>query len=179
MMLNDKHQKFIAEYIIDLNATQAAKRAGYSDKTAYSQGQRLLKHAEIQAALTKELKSREKRTEVTQDRVLLEIARLAFQDPRKAFTESGSLKPIKEWPDEVAAAISSIEVNAIKGEDGLLVGEVQKVRFWDKPKNLELAGRHLQMFTDKLNVSGQISIPQLLDELKNRADEAAEKCRRK
>ena len=80
MPLNERQKRFCDEYLIDLNATQAAIRAGYSPKTAYSLGQRLLKKVDIQEYLQKRLKNREERTEVTQDRVLKELAKVAFHE---------------------------------------------------------------------------------------------------
>lgn len=158
MSLNDKQARFAEEYIIDLNATLAAQRAGYSEKTAYSQGQRLLKHVEISSAITKAMSARENRTEISQDRVLLEIARLAFSDPRKAFTESGDLKSIKDWPDEVAASISSIKISQVPFGDGESY-EVKEVKFWDKTKSLDMAGRHLGLYNDKISIGGQKDNP--------------------
>lgn len=156
MALNAKQQAFCDEYIIDFNATQAAIRAGYSEKTSYSHGQRLLNDVEIQKEISKKQIERSKRTEITQDRVLLEIARLAFNDPRKAFDDNNALLPVKQWPDEVAAAISSIKTKEITDSEGNVVGISQEVKFWDKSKNLDLAARHLGMLNDKLELGGSI-----------------------
>lgn len=156
MALNAKQQAFCDEYIIDFNATQAAIRAGYSEKTSYSHGQRLLNDVEIQKAISKNQIERSKRTEITQDRVLLEIARLAFNDPRKVFDDNNALLPVKQWPDEVAAAISSIKTKEITDSEGNTVGISQEVKFWDKSKNLDLAARHLGMLNDKLELGGNI-----------------------
>lgn len=84
MALNAKQRRFLDEYLIDLNATQAAIRAGYSAKTASSQGERLLRNVEVQALLTERMKAREKRTEITQDKVLAELAKIGFADIRRA-----------------------------------------------------------------------------------------------
>ena len=157
--LNEMQAKFAAEYIIDFNATKAAERAGYSKKSAGSQGHDLLKIPEIQQAIAKEQKKREKRTNITQDRVLLEIARLAFSDMRQAFNEDGVLKGVHEWPDDVAAAISSIKVVENTDKDGTVIGQTKEVKFWDKPKNLELLGKHLRMFIDRVAVGGDEDLP--------------------
>ena len=157
MALEDRQQAFCQEYIIDFNATQAAIRAGYSKKTANEQASRLLTNVNIQAEVQRQIEIRSKRTEVTQDRVLLEIARLAFNDPRKAFDDAGNLLPVQQWPDEVAAAISSIKVTEIKSnseEDTR--SYLNEIKFWDKGKQIELAGRHLAMFTDNVKQSGEI-----------------------
>jgi phage terminase small subunit len=155
--LNERHAKFVKEYLLDLNATQAAIRAGYSAKTAVKVASRLLTYVDIQEAINEQVKKRSQRTEVSQDRVLLEIARLAFNDPRKAFDENSAVLPVKQWPDEVAACISSIKVQEII-VDGVVIGTTKEIKFWDKSKNLELAGRHLKMFTDKMEHSGDVII---------------------
>jgi phage terminase small subunit len=82
MALNEKQARFCEEYIVDLNATQAAIRAGYSEKTAYSQGQRLLKDVEAQARVAELIAARSKRTEITADRVLQELASIGFANKR-------------------------------------------------------------------------------------------------
>jgi phage terminase small subunit len=78
MPLNEKQKRFVKEYLVDLNATQAAIRAGYSKKTAGSQGQRLLKNVEIQTAIQASATRRAQRTEITADRVVEELATVAF-----------------------------------------------------------------------------------------------------
>jgi phage terminase small subunit len=98
-----------------------------------------------------------RRVEVDQDRILLEIARLALNDPRRAFDTNGALLPIQDWPDEVAAAVSTIKVNEIRDPDGNVVGETKEIKFWDKGKQLELAARHLGMLNDKLELSTPVS----------------------
>ena len=82
--LNAKQARFVSEYLIDLNATQAAIRAGYSARTAHSQGPRLLDHVGVQAAIKAAQARRERRTEITQDRVLQELGKIGFSDIRQA-----------------------------------------------------------------------------------------------
>jgi phage terminase small subunit len=164
--LTNKQKAFCEEYLIDFNGTQAAIRAGYSEKTARQQAEQLLSKLDIQQCVKKLQQDRSKRTEVTQDRVLLEIARLAFNDPRKAFDEYGELLPVQQWPDEVAAAISSIKVTEMKSGDDEVVTQLKEVKFWDKGKQIELAAKHLGMFTDKLHVTGNITLEDLLQDAK-------------
>jgi phage terminase small subunit len=171
MSLNDRQRVFVDEYIIDFNGTQAAIRAGYSQKTANEQAARLLADVSIQAAIAERINDRSKRTEITQDRVLLEIARLAFNDPRKAFDEDGNLLPVKQWPDDVAAAISSIKVTEQRIDndgDEIIASQIKEIKFWDKGKQIELAGKHLAMFTEKLNVSGKLSLEEMLNGLNDK-----------
>ena len=123
MALNDKQQRFVDEYLKDLNATQAAIRAGYSAKTAYAIAEKLLRKVEIQQAVQDAKKARSERTEINQDRVLQELARLAFFDPRKMFHGDGSPKAIHELDDDTAAAVSGLNV----------VVEHRKFRGWHRP----------------------------------------------
>lgn len=150
-MLKPKQLRFIEEYLIDLNATQAAIRAGYSKKTAYSIADENLKKPEIQAEIKRRQEELLRKSNITQDRVRLEIARLAFNDPRAVFDEKGNLLPVKEWSSDTAAAISSIEVTELIDNSGKVIGQTKKIKFWDKGKQLELASKHLGMLTDNVN----------------------------
>ena len=164
MALTAKQRRFVQEYIVDLNATEAAKRAGYSERTAYSQGQRLLKNAEVQTAIGKAQTVREKRTGITADRVLKELARIGLSDIRQLFDSDGRLLRPEEWPDAAAAAVASIEVvtrNVGEGE----VEHVAKIRAWDKPRALEMAGKHLGMFVERREVTGKDGGPIEIAEL--------------
>ena len=136
---------FVQEYLIDLNATQAAIRAGYSAKTAEQQGYQLLQKPSVQAAIAARQKEREQRTAVAADRVLLEAARLALFDPRKLFNDDGSPKEITELDDDTAAAVAGIEVVEQfegSGKDRVFVGYLKKYRIADKNSALEKLFRH-------------------------------------
>ena len=135
--LNDRQRRFAAEYLKDLNAKQAAIRAGYSAKTADRIGSRLLSHVEVAAAIASGQAKRADRLQIDSDRVLAELARSAFADPAGAFTETGAIRPIHDMPEDVRRAISSYEIDA----DGAV-----KVKFWSKPQTLEALGRHLKLF---------------------------------
>ena len=151
MSLNDKQRRFVDEYLLDLNATQAAIRAGYSVKTAGQQGERLLKNVEIQKMIKERMSDREQRTEITQDRVLQELAKLAFLDVRKAFNSDGTLKGITELDDDTAAAVAGLDVIEMNSEEGKTCC-LKKIKLSDKRAALELIARHLGMFNDKLNL---------------------------
>jgi phage terminase small subunit len=143
--LPPKQQRFIEEYLIDLNATQAAIRAGYSEKSAYAKGCEL--KVQLSSIIAEAQEARSERTEITQDRVLQEEACLAFSDPRKFYDQEGNLLAPHELPEEVARSIASFEVIALKGG-----GTTYKYRTWDKGKSLERIGRHLGIFNDKLKL---------------------------
>lgn len=156
MALTVKQARFVDEYLIDLNATQAAIRAKYSARTANEQGARLLAKASIQDYLSKRMKARSDRTEITQERVLKEFARLAFFDPRKLLNEDGSPKPLNELDDDTAAVISGLDLECINAGD-VTIGTVRKYKIADKKGALDSVARHLGMFNDKLNVNHTFS----------------------
>lgn len=147
MALSDKRQRFVEEYLVDLNATKAAERAGYSKKTANEQGARLLANVSVRDAIEKMKAERAGRVGITLDRVILELSRLAIVDPRGLYDETtGKLKPPKDWTDDQAAAISSIETLEEfegRGEDRHFVGMTQKVRLWPKGDALKTLLHHL------------------------------------
>lgn len=149
--LNDRQRRFCDEYLKDLNATQAAIRSGYSVKTAGQIGERLLRNVEVAKYLKERMAHREKRTEITQDRVLQEYARIGFFDPRKLFDETGRPLPIGLLDDDTAAVISGVDVATIgNAEQG--VGEILKLKLADKKGALDSIARHLGMFNDKLDL---------------------------
>lgn len=171
--LTPKQEAFCREYLIDLNGTQAAIRAGYSVKGAHVQAAQLLSNPKVQVFANQLKTERAQRTEITADRVLLEIGRLAFADIRSVFDESGRLLPVHMLPPEVAASIASIEVvtSKVPGGDPVDVEHTAKIKFWDKRGSLELLGRHLKMFTDKLEVEVGDSLAARLERV--RASRAA------
>lgn len=155
--LPPKQRRFVEEYLVDLNATEAAKRAGYSAKTAYSIGHEILKKPEAAAEITRLMAERSQRTQVTADRVLKEIARLAFSDVRKLFRPDGALRPMSELDDDTAAALASVEVSEEfegRGEERELSGFLKKVKVWDKNSALDKLCRHLNLYKDTVTVEG-------------------------
>lgn len=155
--LNDKQRQFCAEYLIDLNGAAAARRAGYSEKTARTIAQELLVKPECVAVIQSLMAERAQRTQVTADNVITELAKIGFADIRKLFAGDGTLLPVYEWPDGMAAAVSSVEVDALfegAGIERKQIGVTQKVKLWDKPKSLELLGRHLKLWVERIEASG-------------------------
>lgn len=158
--LNERQALFALEYIVDLNATQAAIRAGYSEDTAGSQGHDLLKKPEIQAAIQKAMDVRAERVGITADRVMVELGRMGFADVRQIFTASGQLRDIATLPDEVAAAVQQVEVvtklsTDVDEEGNREVEYVHKIKLADKKGSLELLGKHLKLFGDRIEVTGK------------------------
>jgi len=153
--LTPKQALFVKEYIVDFNATRAAKAAGYSPKTAFTIGVENLKKPLIQALLAKEIKKRADRIEITQDRVLTEYAKLAFLDPRKFYKKNGDLIPIHELPAEVAAALTGMDVQTIFTKDGDMMGDLKKIKFADKKPALDSVAKHLGMFIERHELTGK------------------------
>jgi len=149
--LTPKQETFVREYLIDLNSTQAAIRAGYSAKTADRIGPELLGKTCVADAIQAGMDKRAAKTGITAERVLNEIAKLAFFDPRKMFDDAGEPIHVSQLDDDTAAAIAGLEV-VTKGNDEIGYASVMKVKLADKSKNLELLGRHLKLFTDKSEV---------------------------
>lgn len=176
--LSPNQQRFVDEYLVDLNATQAAIRAGYSAKTAEQQGPRLLGNAGVRAAIDARVAKRSERVEVKADDVLRELLRLGMSDPAGAFDDAGNLLPIRQMPLEVRRAIAGVEVR--KDENGAVI---TKVKWWDKTKGLDLLGRHLRLFVDRTEVTGSDGGPlavtdavtkEVLEHLKKLAAEVPE-----
>jgi phage terminase small subunit len=176
--MNEKQATFAREYIIDLNATQAAIRAGYAENTAYSQGQRLLKHVEVAKAIELGMEDRARRTGITQDRVLQELAKIGFSDIRKALTPDGNVQSPHDWDDDTAAAIASFEVVASKSADGSSVTEhVHKFKTWDKLGALDKLARHVNLYAadpTAANVTVNVGVSPS-DELQRYIDGIAER----
>lgn len=155
--LNPRQAVFCAEYITDFNATQAAIRAGYASKYAARVAYKMLLQPHIQEAVNREITARAKRTHITQDRVLRELAAVAFFDPRKLFAPDGSPLPINELDDATAAALGGLDVQEVfegTGENRVFVGYVKKYKVTDKNAALGNAMKHLGMLKESLALSG-------------------------
>lgn len=129
---------FVAAYLANGgNATEAAKSAGFSEKTACSQGSRLLRNVEVAAAVTAAQVKLQHKHHLTADRVLQELARITFFDPRKLYNPDGTLKKLHDLDDDTAAAIASVELEG---------GVISKLKGWDKNSAIEKAMRTLGQF---------------------------------
>lgn len=164
--MTKKQKIFADEYLIDLNATRAYKVAYPSvknDETAASAAARLLRNVKVVAYIQERMQERQKRTEITQDRVLQELAAIAFAKATDyAEVKDGKviIKDTKKLDEQQIRAISGIK----EGKFGI------EVKLGDKEKALELLGRHLGMFKDKLEVSG-------LEEEKKKLEDILEQLR--
>jgi phage terminase small subunit len=155
-----KQAAFIEEHAVDMNATQAAIRAGYSAKTAGWIGPQLLAKTHIAAAIAEKRADRSIRTEITADRVLQELARTAFHDPLSAFDAQGKLLPLHEI-DPATRSAMMIEITEGFDGDGNPV-TTRKTKFKDRDAALDKLCRNLGLFQDKLKISGDSENPLLV-----------------
>lgn len=175
--LTEKQARFCEEYLLDLNATQAAIRAGYSPDTAYSIGHEILKKPETQSVLDQMRAERSKATKIDAAWLLERLAAEASADVRDLYDEHGAVKPIDEWPLIFRQGlIQSIEVeeeydevddpdDEFRDPDDLrkrkkirkAVGRVVKFKLDSRVKRLELIGRHIgvKAFSDRMEVTGK------------------------
>jgi phage terminase small subunit len=147
--LNEKQQRFVDEYLIDLNATQAAIRAGYSAKTADVQGSRMLGNVKVQQAIAEQMAERSKRTGINQDRVVLELAKIALVKMTDIVDDEGRIR--SDAAEDDLACIESVKYKSSESDTGSSVEREVKVA--SKLKALELLGKHLGMWNDKLDVN--------------------------
>jgi phage terminase small subunit len=153
MALTAKQKIFADEYLIDLNATRAYK-AAYprvkNNETAAANSSRMLRNAKVEDYIQKRMKDREKRTEITQDMVLKELAKIGFANITDYVTIEGpyvKVKQTEDIPSEKIGAIAGIK----EGANGI------EIKLNDKGKALELIGRHLGMWKDKMELSGEVN----------------------
>lgn len=153
MALTKKQKLFVEEYLIDLNATQAAIRAGYSPDSARQSGSDNMNNPYIRTYIDKTMAERSRRTGVNADRVVMELAKIAFVNAADVIdTDDATLKD--DAAPEDTAAIQSVKVKTFPTKDG--EGVEREIKMADKLKALELLGKHLGMFKDKLELSGSL-----------------------
>ena len=149
--LTAKQQRFCDEYLIDLNATQAAIRAGYSPRTAEQAASRLLTIVKVSDEIAREMAERSKRTGINQDRVVKELAKLAFVNIADVVDLENETVRISAT-DEDLACIQSVKIKPSE------FGTEREIKLYDKKSSLELLGRHLGMFKDKIEVEADMDL---------------------
>lgn len=166
--LNDQVIRFCDHYLTHFNGAKAAEQAGYSAKTAAQQASRMLTKVKVQDYLQSRKEMIAEKLQYSQERTMLEIARVAFSDIRNLFTVDGALKPITELDDDTAAIISSIEIHEeeatardIEVEEKIVAGVTKKVKLWDKMKGLEMLAKHYRIFDDGPKVTNNINLGKL------------------
>ena len=169
--LNAKQEAFCREYIIDLNATQAAIRAGYSAKTVNRTGSYLLSNPDIQAFIADLMAKRNQGVEVNANYVLNRLVEIDQMDVADILTEDGSLKPIKDWPKVWRTTLSGLDVMTVfNSEEATTESVLKKIKWPDKVKNLELLGKHVNVnaFAEKKQESGNEDLAESISKLIDR-----------
>lgn len=186
--LTNKQARFVKEYLVDLNATQAAIRAGYSETTAHVIGHENLNKPNIASEIEAAMKARSERTEITSDLVLAELGKIAFADIRKAVrwgsnpiddtSENAdpnglgifpvSLIPSEEIDDDTAVAVSEVSLT----QSGI------KIKMHDKKSALVDIGKHLGMFKERVEHTGKDGAPIQTQDVPMNEDQLIEKAKR-
>jgi len=159
--LTPKQQVFVDEYLIDFNATQSAIRAGYSKKTAYFQGPRLLKNVDVCLEITKAMERRSEKTRIDAEGVLRRLSEEVEADLADLYNKDGSIKSIHDWPlIWTQGLVDVIDVKQIGGGNA----KVTKLRLANRSKRLEMLGRHVdvQAFKDRVEHSADKELAEWL-----------------
>lgn len=149
--LTAKQQRFVGEYLIDLNATQAAIRAGYSADTAMEQGYQLLQKTSVSNAISQAMAHRSRRTGITQDRVLRELAKVAFVNANDVIDTDSATVRADATADDLAC-IQSVKVKVSESEMGS--SSEREIKLYDKMRALEMLGKHLGIFERRDHANG-------------------------
>lgn len=152
--LTDKQELFAREYLKDLNATQAAIRAGYSEKTANEQASRLLANVNVQTFVASLKAERVEQTGIDAAYVLRRLVEIDQMDVLDILLANGELKPIKDWPKTWRTTLSGMDVTEMSGDTPSLL---KKIKWPDKVKNLELLGKHVDVQAFKENIKTEQS----------------------
>ncbi|WP_286919758.1 terminase small subunit [Pseudomonas sp. UBA6753] len=154
MAMTVKRHRFVAEYLKDLNATQAAIRAGYAKKGAKDQAYQLMQMPEVAEAIKAAMEERNKRLQVDADYVLHRLTEIDQLDLADIFDVDGKLMPIRQWPLIWRQMVKEVDM------------KTGKVKFHDKLRALELIGKHVNVnaFREQVNHTGDINFTDMTDE---------------
>ncbi|WP_288877398.1 terminase small subunit [uncultured Citrobacter sp.] len=159
--LTDKQELFAREYLKDLNATQAAIRAGYSEKTANEQASRLLANVNVQNFVAELKATRIEQTGIDAAYVLRRLVEIDQMDAADILDDEGGLLPISAWPKVWRTSLSGLDLNRLrmsgKNDEEDIETTIQKIKWPDKVKNLELLGKHVNVQAFKENIKTEIS----------------------
>ena len=174
--LTPKQQRFIDEYLIDLNATQAAIRAGYSEKTAHSIGEENLKKPGIAQAVNSALEKRAKKTKIDAEWVINELQSMWNADISDIITSCGHVKPVQEWPPEWKKQLNGFEIAELwdRTEDTpMQVGDLKKLKWINRERIMEMTGKHVgvQAFQERKLVE-HVDKTDMLAKARKRASES-------
>lgn len=172
--LTPKQEKFCREYVLTMNFAEAARRAGYSDKVANNSAKVFLEKPSIKARINELQAPTMARYEITAEKVITELYRIATCDISQAFNQDGSMKLMHEIPEDVRRAIQAVEIEQLFdgfGKDRAQIGHTKRIKFWDKTKALELLAKHFKLLTDKIEHTGSVTLEQLVAGSKKVEDE--------
>jgi phage terminase small subunit len=158
--MTPKQERFVQEYLVDLNATQAAIRAGYSKRTAEKIGSENIRKPEIAAAIEAARSERSDRTKINADWVLRRLAEEAEADVADLYTDEGALKPVHDWPMIWRKGlVSGLDVEEVR-EEGEVIGTIRKLKLSERIKRLELIGKHVgvQAFKEQVEHKGSVLV---------------------
>lgn len=169
MALTAKQAAFVDEYMVDMNATQAAIRAGYSAKTAEWIGPQLLGKTHVASAIREAQASRSKRVKVDADYVLNRLAEIDQLDVLDILDSAGNFLPVREWPKPWRQTISGLDVQELMSGDTESI--IRKIKWPDKLRNLELIGKHVGVsaFREQLEVNVNVSLADRIAKARERA----------
>lgn len=161
MALTDKQEMFCREYLIDLNATQAAIRAGYSEKTSNEQGARLLANVSVQIRISELKAARNDRIDVDADYVLKRLFEIDQMDVLDILKDDGGLKMVHEWPKVWRTTLSGLDIltTVTNFDETTMENILKKIKWPDKVKNLELLGKHVTVQAFRESVKSELSGP--------------------
>lgn len=162
MALTDKQEMFCREYLIDLNATQAAIRAGYSENTARKIGSENLTKPDVQNRIAELKLERNEQVNIDAAYVLRRLVEIDQMDVLDIMTDDMSIKPVSQWPASWRRYLSGFDLADMfegRGEEREMVGILKKIKWPDKVKNLELLGKHISVmaFKEQVEQSGSVT----------------------
>lgn len=159
--MTPKQAKWYGEYIKDFNGARAARAIGVPEKSAAVFAARMLRNDKVSAAVDAWRKRQCEKQEITAERILNELMKLAVFDPGNLYDEDGNQIPVAKLDDVTRAAIASVEDECTQGAPYVTTRK-QKVKFADKGLNLERLGRYLKLFTDRVEHDGRVTLEQLV-----------------
>lgn len=173
MALTAKQQRFVVEYLVDLNATQAAIRAGYAAKGAKDQAYQLMQRPVIAAAIKEAMEARNQRTQVDADYVLNRLTEIDQMDLLDILDDDMSIKPLSKWPKVWRQSLSGFDIAEMfegVGKERDLIGLMKKIKWPDKVKNLELLGKHVNVnaFREQVAVDVTLTLSQRMAKARER-----------
>lgn|SRR5574343_979281 len=162
---NRKHRRFVEEFLVDLDGTKAAIRAGFKPSNASTRAWSLLRRQDVSEAVSAGQREMSERVEVRQDKVLAEYMAVAFADIGQYFDDHGNLLPLQEIPEMARKAISEIQVfeeYAFSEGERVPIGQTKRLKFHDKLKALDALGRNLGLFNADTSKQPQVNVLAML-----------------